>query len=434
MKYKTSDIIKRAMTVADLNNSKFIGYAENISLLNENYTSMYQKLSNKNDKTFLKTVYTTLSSFSLPDDFFALQGIYLEQNNNIMPILRRADTESPSGLKYEIIGNTIQLYGYSYGKIRIQYYPKPVTLTYPAESKKITTLPTEYNSTTVYPFYLFGEIALMTDLNDNYGVYDLSSQSWLCGVTVQISNIIAITGRYVVTISGIHLINSNLATSYGNTYTPIIKGEKLYLFDSTNQVVYEFINGVSYETEYSFPADASSAAVMYTADFDNFYTAIYNNDTSYYDWYYNQVKIDTKEITHLIAFMRGELFYLISYDSNITQIERGEITGTRNMAENKNFGTMLGLCNVDSDDGLGILHLDISGTNIYMSGYAADIELEVPSNFYFVLMSYYMALSYKTRQNSDTTQLLALIDQQESTFFDTLSNDDYGPSRINHIY
>ena len=44
MIYKTSDIIKRAKQLADLENSDFISYEENFMLINECYNKLYEKL------------------------------------------------------------------------------------------------------------------------------------------------------------------------------------------------------------------------------------------------------------------------------------------------------------------------------------------------------------------------------------------------------
>ena len=53
MKYNISDIVKAAKQIADLENSDFISWNENIRLLNEAWTAVHQKLINKGDFTFV---------------------------------------------------------------------------------------------------------------------------------------------------------------------------------------------------------------------------------------------------------------------------------------------------------------------------------------------------------------------------------------------
>ena len=52
--YFASDIIKKATQLADLENSNFISWNENISLLNDAYTKVYSDIINQNDLYYIK--------------------------------------------------------------------------------------------------------------------------------------------------------------------------------------------------------------------------------------------------------------------------------------------------------------------------------------------------------------------------------------------
>ena len=52
MKYKTSDIITKALQIADLTNSDFISWYEKVSMINDAYTMLYQKLIDIGDGSF----------------------------------------------------------------------------------------------------------------------------------------------------------------------------------------------------------------------------------------------------------------------------------------------------------------------------------------------------------------------------------------------
>ena len=68
MKYNISDIVKAAKQIADLENSDFISWNENIRLLNEAWTAVHQKLINKGDFTFVNEMDIGKEQ-ELPSDF-----------------------------------------------------------------------------------------------------------------------------------------------------------------------------------------------------------------------------------------------------------------------------------------------------------------------------------------------------------------------------
>ena len=74
MKYNISDIVKAAKQVADIENSDFISWNENIRLLNEAWTAVHQKLINKGDFTFVNEMNITKEQ-PLPEDFYQVSSI-----------------------------------------------------------------------------------------------------------------------------------------------------------------------------------------------------------------------------------------------------------------------------------------------------------------------------------------------------------------------
>lgn len=431
-KYKTSDIIKRAATVADLNNSKFIGYEENINLLNENYTALYQKLSNKGDKTFLKTIETTGDSVKLPSDFYALAGVYLWVNKTVRPVLRKADTEGEYGLFYEIVGDKIQFYGTSYGTVKISYYPKPMTLTYPAECKKITGLPETYNTHALTCIYIFGSLALMVTDDDYYGVYSIAKKEWVYEPTVSFLGIMYAKGPFIYEQNGIRIMGASFDSliTLPADFTKGIFGSRPSCFDPTTREIATLM-GIQwvYSSSYKVPEWVTDAMSLYTEDMKNFYALTFVDDQSVL--LYNGEKVDLPYPTEEIGICLKNGILSVATNGMVFQVEEGKVCGQMDIQRNQNLATLLGP--YDGDFGFAWLYKDYTG-DLWTCPCYTDIELEVPSNFYFNIMAYYMAYAYKARQHSDTTQLSAQIEQQEATFFDTLSNDDYGPVRINHVY
>jgi hypothetical protein len=143
MTYKTSDIIKRARQLADLENSDFISYEENLMLINECYNKLYEKLINHNDKAFIKSVNLTGFSagenktvYELPADFWQLYGVRASVSN--IPIPRKAQSESDTTNSYDIENDNLVIYGNRIADTLIlDYWQRPPMLTYPRKAQRL---------------------------------------------------------------------------------------------------------------------------------------------------------------------------------------------------------------------------------------------------------------------------------------------------------
>lgn len=131
LEYKASDIIRRAKQIADLENSSFISWNEQLSLLNEAYITIYQKAIDADTRSFVKKFKTSNRIIVLPNDFYQLKSVILNVNGYLQPIARRPADQNYNSLSYEMTGNTIEVYGQDWGEIQIEYIPKPQTLTFP---------------------------------------------------------------------------------------------------------------------------------------------------------------------------------------------------------------------------------------------------------------------------------------------------------------
>lgn len=109
MKYYASDIIRKARIAADLVNSDFINWYEEVSLLNDTYRILYQDLVEINDPAFVKVLETTDKVIQLPDDFYQLRCVTLVRNGFSTPILRRSFSESYNSMSYEILDNELHV-------------------------------------------------------------------------------------------------------------------------------------------------------------------------------------------------------------------------------------------------------------------------------------------------------------------------------------
>jgi hypothetical protein len=132
-----SKLIRRAMQIADVANTDFLSYEEQIDYLNATFKNVYQNIIQYNLNVF--TVETTLVGsagvYPLPWDCYQIKSV----KNPItgIEIPRKADSESLFGSTYEIVNNTIRL-GPSVGPVTITYWRKPFFLSVP--DKTIETI------------------------------------------------------------------------------------------------------------------------------------------------------------------------------------------------------------------------------------------------------------------------------------------------------
>ena len=128
MKYNISDIVRAAKQIADLENSDFISWNENIRLINEAWTSVHQKLINSGNMTFVDEMELHAEQ-ELPKNFYQVLSVLDNYNT---PVARYSIGMNDSQIWYKLINNKIILNGLSSAKLT--YFTKPQFLTYSAET------------------------------------------------------------------------------------------------------------------------------------------------------------------------------------------------------------------------------------------------------------------------------------------------------------
>ena len=86
--YKASEIVQRAMTLANIQNSSFVSATENRQLINDAFWALYQVMIDEGDVFFLKTIKHPVFEegvYVLPDDFYQLYAVreYLKEHETI---------------------------------------------------------------------------------------------------------------------------------------------------------------------------------------------------------------------------------------------------------------------------------------------------------------------------------------------------------------
>ena len=107
MKYNISDIVKAAKQIADIENSDFISWNENIRLLNESWVSLHQKLINNGNFTFTDEISISKEQ-PLPENFYQVLSVLDNYNT---PVPRYSIGMNDSQVWYKIINNNLILNG-----------------------------------------------------------------------------------------------------------------------------------------------------------------------------------------------------------------------------------------------------------------------------------------------------------------------------------
>lgn len=409
--YTSSDIIKRATQIADLENSDFISFNEKIALLNESYVALYQKLINKGDNAFLRYINTNKSIIDLPQDFYQLKAVLLNNNGYLQPIKRRPQNQNDKDLSYEIINNTLKINGhYSGGSISIEYYPTPVTLTFPSEKLSIPfdNVLAMHNDWIITGIYNNNELTglMLNNLNDNSINIELNG-----------NKLIHVADDYVVTKNDkYYLFNLKTGKTTETVYIPASFKSRMFLYNDSKLLMVEN-NSIAYN---DLPAIKDKVdLIMFSDDLKHF---IYKTD---------KVKIDDKEIELKQSpkyFYQKNESVIITTDSNYVV----DVNYNGDYQEIIKNDCIIDVIKFDDNTGYGYLTQELNG--YYVTSFFDDTELNFPNQMYFTLMAYLLAISFKIKQGSDISGLQLSYEKAEETFYDTLSNDDWNYTRITNVY
>ena len=472
IKYTTKDIVNRAKQLADLNNSDFISWNENINLLNENWQKIYQQLIDNGDKSFIKEFETvSLNKIKLPCDFYQLFSVELIPS--CRQILRKAKSEQESSLTYDIENDYLILYGTVSEKIRIKYIPIPQTLTLQNETKDIDS---DFNS--VYSSILENEeLKFMDCYKNKYLFLKKTKGTDICNLYIfnkDTNEIKKITNdfSYEITYAVIGYKNIVYFISYdksAKTYfiyvirdgyvtaelggTPtspsLLKRDKdvgaIYIEDKhmnifVNDNIPLFPNIDNLDVVLS---EGIGTYMSFTNDYISLLLPIVN-EKSENKWIQLDVDLTTTPYvaTKTTPFEGLDFGYSYTYKRYSNVINGKVCISTKDMFYVDGYGLfnndeyeVIGVNELNNDEGYGISIVDTYNTNhVLLHSHFVDTLLLYPNNIYFNFMAMLLAISYKIKQNADVTVLSTKYGEMEAQYFDSLSRDVNNVVRITNVY
>ena len=373
MKLNASDIILGARQIADLENSNFISWNENVRLLNEAFTAVHQKLIDKGDFTFTDEISISKEQ-PLPENFHQVLSVLDNYNT---PVPRYSIGANNSQIWYKLINNKLILNGLQSAKLT--YFTKPQFLTYSAET--ITLVENEVIK------FACGNYVLT-----NKNIWDVKEAS--------IVRAAAETDVYV--------------DAYGRTYS------------ATEKPIF-YPDGRCFKLTQSECTDAN-CKVAYSNDIENitfdgvyYYVRYSSNGNINVFEQNNSTNIDVYEgFSSNIYFNNNHKFYI---KDNIVFID--DIT----MYDASIYNNKVYMLKIDLNTGYGLF----TNNNKILS-IAVDTELNLPNNLYYNVLAYMLAFSYCCKQGKDATYVSAQLNSNTELLYDTLTNDAFSQMKITNIY
>ena len=376
MKYNISDIVKAAKQIADIENSDFISWNENIRLVNEAFTAVHQKLINKGDMTFVDEMNITKEQ-PLPENFYQVLSVL---DNYHTPVPRYSIGMNDSQIWYKLINNKLILNGLQSAKLT--YFTKPQFLTYPADTI-VDALPLEE-----------GEVIKFA-----CGNYVLTNKNIWDAKEATIVRAAAETDVYV--------------DAYGRTY-------------SANEKPIFYPDGRCFKLTQDSCTDAN-CKVAYSGDIENitfdgvYYYARYSNGNINVFEQNNPTNIDALEgFSSNIYFNNEHKFYIKDGVVFVDDIP---------MYDASIYNNKVYMLKIDLNTGYGLF----TNNNKILS-IAVDTELNLPNNLYYNVLAYMLAFSYCCKQGKDASYVSAQLNSNTELLYDTLTNDAFSQMKITNIY
>jgi len=405
IRYNTTDIIKRAEQLSDLENSDFISDYEKVALLNESWQIIYQKIVNANDKTWAKRI-RAYDGMPLPCDMYQMSALYLERSRE--QILKRNSSQKYG---YEIIGNFLYLSDNYKGKeIIMEYFPIPKSLRL---REKTADSPFENNILGANHSLYIDSDNYIRDLNDStvhfligtnyydYAMFDNAVLAWTDSSYTEFA-----WWDY-----------DGLSARPGeSTFIPLIIENHLYLYSSTQKKIYDTNQNEYLEIDINVPNGTKYIYANKELTDLYFFSPVgyYYNDSDFINladrktrlaWCQNRPYAILRNTNRLVRCDHTQIQIIDTEYIPMTFVSEKYVLTRKPMSE-----------------------------LTFLEGYVNDTDLNFSNNIYFIVLAYMLAIAFKNKQGGDTTALYAQYESAVQQLFDSISNDANDSYQIKNVY
>lgn len=424
---KTSDLFRRAKQLADLEGSDFISWNEAENCINESYIGLFEKLINMGDNSFVESFRTKEKEVELPKDFWQLKGVFLWNNGNLQTINRRADNNGIHHLSYEMRNGKLYFFG-NPNDILVEYFKKPEYLTMPPSDKEVDmTLPEGAEVISCHA-HTFVYKTQDDEQNDIICVYDLDGIKNAYDIFETFSeSAIWINKDFVFTLVDGDLIVYDLATGETFTYQdsiPLITEGGDLLVISDDYICELVFNGDAYDLRQIKEFNIVTGALYYVCNdyLDDFYCIV---ETVSGKLLYHGEEATQQNVTNII-YAKERCYYVAINKAGYFDTEGN------NKVIKAGIGNPIGFIGINENTGYG--YCTKKYNKIWVCAYCEDTELNFPNSFYFQMLSYLLAISFRCKQGADITLLSSQLEMISQTFEDTLGSDAFQYPRMGNVY
>jgi hypothetical protein len=214
-------------------------------------------------------------------------------------------------------------------------------------------------------------------------------------------------------------MSSNSVTVTG--YVPLITASgKEFIVDDEGLVYYFYVGNNTLSTSILNTIEVISGGDFYVCD-DNFTDFYYITDT---DVLHNGIETNAGGNVKIIyadkkCYVLGNTGYGVIEDDKCKLIEN-------------NTGLNVGFIGIDERTGFGYCAKKFG--KFFVCPYCEDTSLNYPNDMYYQIISFILAVMFKSKQNADTSALNAQLAMAEQTFEETLGSDSFQFPRMGNVY
>lgn len=394
--YNAKDLIEQATMIADLQNSDFISWKENMMFLDNAWSDLYQQIINHGDKSFLETFNFTGDRIELPRDFYQLHYICYSDGVDRRPINRKAKTQNVNGPYYDIVGDELIIYNKmnSIRNIEVSYFPVRDSITFAADDKEVDEID-----------------GIVIDVCDKKVLYSNNGEYFILDYST--GNTEQVGSGFMLSKNGVISDNEKPYFKWDNhAYYSVHSDNKLTIY-KTNGKVFKVIDDV--DVVPNFPLSTINGICE---------DGIYWIETGTLHFWDFESKTTEDVMDGLIddrIYCFGEDIYFERPDG-IWCDEDILIPAT-------DYDDFNGVMKQDMKTGYGIL-VD----NSILKSVYANTQLLFPNNVYYNFLGYKLAVYYKIKQGADSSGVLAMANDALKVFYDSVQKDENEFVRIANAY
>ena len=272
--------------------------------------------------------------------------------------------------------------------IKFAYYPNPETITFKPEKKEIGTLP-------ITPISAWNSLLI----DSNARIYDFQKGEYVKNTDSGAGSYILAENTYLnSTTKAAYDFNGSVDATYT---TPILRSDGTF-------------NEDIYSTGHAYGWGNEDGTEVYTVNDGNLY---YTNEDG----------------TNLIAenYTPGINAKILYLNGIFVLVDLKRINYPDGTWETTDVPKAKVLLRTSMETGYGYLAKD--GTKYFLTGFLPETKIDFPNNIFYSLVEYTLAIDFRVKANSDTSDLRNAYQDRLGQYVATLSSDGFNYPTIRNV-